>query len=850
MTNIKNILIACISLVMYSVIFSSCKSDDIAGGIFEIAPKDLIVDVDKESTTVYIPISSSLTINDWEVEYGESWITHGKKRNSLVLSFEANTGKSKRTAAIKVTSPVAEYTLSVNQYAENDVVINEDGDTKVKPESGSGSNPVNENNGIENTWNDDPYGRPYMTNEHPATLEYLFSGEEIINYIVYTPSSAGSFGKFTLYIATGENPEYTKQGDYDFEMKGESSTIQFASDLKATKIKFVVEEGSRGMIGCNEMDFFTKTVPLTDQLLNVFTDITCTAVKPNTDDEAIEALPAEYFKRIAYALRDNRYNEWEKDFRIQEYKAYSNSEDWARKLRIKKYTNLDNPTGISVNEGDELIVLVGDTHGKQISLQCIGEETTNYYDDHDYLQPAASGPIFPLKSGANKLTMTRPGQLFLMYNTDITAPDAQPIKVHIPLGSGKVTGYFDLERHKTDEKYVELLSKATHKYFCVRGEKIMFYFHTGQLAEVLQRKIIPTLDLWNTIVKWEQELAGIDKIPSNQMNNHIFAMSPEGGTMWASDYRIAFPKSQFHRILVPEKVMSAKDNVWGPAHEMGHIHQGAINWPSCTESSNNVFSNYVLYKLGKYCSRGLEISVLADSYREKKSWVMLGNNTAYQNEDPEIHTRMFWQLWNYFHRLGNMPDFYPKLFNELRTNPFDFYTPGTAQLKFAEAVSKVANMDMTEFFERWGFFREIDIRYVQYSETLRYQVDQSMIKDTKDYMSKFSKKCPPICYLEDRRNGDVGIEDYKVGDVGHYSQFKDNAKITGTPTYKLSGSSVTINNGTQAVAFEIRKDNENGELLYFFNFLSYSIPPTVTIDETTKFYAVQADGKRIEMKKG
>ena len=87
-----------------------------------------------------------------------------------------------------------------------------------------------------------------------------------------------------------------------------------------------------------------------------------------------------------------------------------------------------------------------------------------------------------------------------------------------------------------------------------------------------------------------------------------------------------------------------------------------------------------------------------------------------------------------------------------------------------------------------------------------------------------------------------------MGDVGYYTLFQDNVKITDTPTYQLSGNNITIKNGTQAVAFEIRKDNENGELLDFFNFLSYSIPTTITIDATTKFYAVQADGKRIEMK--
>lgn len=841
---IKNILLACISLVMYSIIFSSCKSDDIAGGIFEIAPKDLVVDVDKESTTVYVPISSSLTINDWEVDYSESWITHGKKRNSLVLSFETNDGKKKRTAAIKVSSPVAEYTLTVNQYGEIDVELTDDKDPRVMPTGGVGTDPSGSNT-IECTWDDSP--RPYMTNTIPATLEYFLTGNEVIDYIVYSPTSAGRFGKVKLYTATAESPEYTLYKEYDFEMKEESTTIQLDKGLKATKIKFEVSSGSRDMVGCSEMEFRTKIITMTDRLLAVFTDILCTELRPDVTEEAIENLPADYFKRIAYSLRDGRYNEWEKDFRIQEYKAYSNNEDWAKRLLIKKYTNLDNPTGIWVNEGDELIVLVGDTHGQSISLQCIGEETTSALEDHPYLQPNYRGYTVDLKPGINKMRIGETGQLFLMYNTDITAPNALPIKIHIPLGSGKVTGYFDIDRHKTNEKYAELLSKATYKYFCIRGERIMFYFHTDKLQEVVPRQILPSLEFWNNIIKWEQELMGIENVQPSQMNNHIFAISPEGAYMWASDYRIAFERSTLGKILIPEKVMADKDNVWGPAHEIGHVHQGAINWASTSESSNNLFSNYVLYKLGKYCSRGLEISKLADSYLEDKPWVLLGNGTE-TSEDTELHMRMQWQLWNYFHRLGNMPDFFPQLFQELRTNRLNG-SPGFAQFDYARAVCKVANMDMTEFFDRWGFFQEVTIYdYEQYGKTM-YLVHAGMIEQAKKYMATFDKKVPPIYYLEDRKNGDVGIDNYQVGDVGHYSLFKDNVKITTTPTYKLSGNKISINNGSQAVAFEVRKDNENGKLLYFFNFFNYTIPMKVTIDETVKFYAVQADGKRIEMKK-
>ena len=863
MMNIKNLSIACICLLMYGFIFSSCKTDEMSDGVFEIAPKDLAIDLDKESTTIYVPISSTLTINDWEVEYDAAWITHGKKRNSLVLSFEANLGEKMRTASIKVNSPISNYTLTVMQYSKNDVVIKEEEDIKIIPTGGEANQEANPNLGIKNTWDGNTGGQPYLSTmggsaAFPVTMEYFFTGEDVIDYAIYYPTNGkGAFGKVKIYAATTANPDYTLQKEYDLQKNESKTTLQLTPGLKPTKIKFELTSGMNDVVGCHEMEFYTKVITLTEQLLNVFTDITCTEVKPDVSDATIAQLPSEYFIRIANNLKNNSYNEWEKDFRIQEYKAHSDVDTWSNKLKIRRYTDLDNPTGISVTPGEELIVLVGDTYGQNIFLQCIGEESTDYTSPGVfYQQPSWQGDKYPLKPGVNKLTMKEnsSGQLFLMYTTnDLTSPDAKPVKIHIPLGSGKVTGYFDLERHKTDAKYAELLSKASHKYFCIRGEKIMFYFHLDKLREVVKTKILPTIEFWDNLMTWEQDLSGISEIPANQMNNHIFAISPEGSYMWGGDRRIAFAKSTLFKVLVPEKVMSEKDNVWGPAHEIGHVIQGAINWPSTTESSNNLLANYVLYKLGKYCSNGAEISKLADAYARKEPWAKLGYGsgiTLYMSEDPSLHMRMNWQLWNYFHRCGNMPDFFPKLFKELRSTPLNFNFPGMAQFDYAKAVCKVANMDMTEFFERWGYFKEVNIANFDQYGTFPYMVFQSMIDQAKDYMAGFSKKLPqPIYYLEDRKNGDVGIENAQVGDVGHYTQFKENAKITGTPTYRLSGKTVTVNNGQQAVAFEVRKGSETGELLYFFNFLTYSIPPIVTLDETTKFYAVQADGKRVEMKK-
>lgn len=849
-------------------LLASCKDDEEkAFSVFDIATEDLEQVVDKNINTIEIPVNTTLTKSEWQVEPTEKWIKAEKSMATgepfISINVEENATDEARTAQIRVSSFVQDYVITVRQFGLYDIAV--EGDTQIHPTSGK-ANQYQSGYDIDKSMDgkfttgtsyeeSSNYHSPFGTGntKFPVILEYFFTGDEQIDYLIYyTRSGNGNFGKVDIYTATANNPQesdYTLQGNYDFKEKNDPSKVTFNEAIKATAIKFVVHNGRGGFASCDEMHFFQANTNNTQEtkLLKVFKDITCTEVKEGVTEQDIQALGDNFFIDLARAIQHNAYSEWEKDFRIREYEAYSEPAKWAEKLITKRYSNLDNLTGIAVEKDDEVVVLVGDTHGHDVSIQCIGEEKTSFLEDHEYPQTAASGDYYILKSGINKLKMKNRGQLFVMYNCDLTS-HPEPIKIHIPIGSGKVSGFFDLAEHKTDMKYAELLSKATDKYFGIRGDKIILYFHREKLQEVVKNEILSAIHLWNDIIGWEQELMGIEDVRPNLFNNHIFAISPEGAYMWASEDRIAFVYTKLGDILLKENVMEEKDNVWGPAHEIGHIHQGAINWASCTESSNNIFSNYVLYKLGKYCSRGVEISKLAESYLLKQPWPLLGTAT-HKNEDTELHMRMQWQLWNYFHRLGNMPDFFPKLFKYLRDNPLTYASPGTAQMQYAKAVCTVANMDMTEFFDRWGFFRFTLIpSYEQYG-TYMYMVSQELIDQTKEYMSTFPKKVPPIYYLEDRKNGDVGIENYQVGDVGYYTLFKDNVKITDTPTYSLSGNNITVNNGTQAVAFEVRKDNENGELLYFFNFLSYSIPSTVVIDETTKFYAVQADGKRIEMKK-
>lgn len=724
----------------------------------------------------------------------------------------------------------------------SEVVV--EGDIKLQP-TGAQASEWQTGNEIRYAFDGDTgpsrhYHSDWYNTQLPVTLEFFFeNNREDMDYILYYPRSGnGNFGEFDLYIATEEDGEYRKYGSYNFKMQNAVGRIVFEESLKAvTKVKFVVKTGLGGFVSCAEMEFYRKNTEKTldAMLLTVFKDITCTELRSDASQEAIDRLPG-YFSFLATAMRDNTYDEYEKEFRIGMYKPYSVPEEWAEKLMTRNYSSLDNPTGITVENGDSLIILVGDCHGQQISLQNVGEENTG-----EYVQTAAGGDSYILQEGVNKIGIRQTGMLFVVYTTDLSSPHAQPVKIHIPLGSGKVNGYFDLERHKSNDRYKDLIDKSAYKYFCVKGDKIIFYFHREQMKQAVPYDILSALHLWDDIVGWQHELMGIEEVRPAVMNNHLFAISPEGSYMWASDYRIAFVYTYLDNILLKENVMAAKDNAWGPAHEIGHIHQRAINWPSSTESSNNLFSNYTLYKLGKYCSRGSALGELATArLLNHQAWYNMGDAT-HQNESTEIHMRMNWQLWNYYHRCGYKPDFWQRLFKLLREERITESDPGAGQLLFARKACEAANEDLTDFFDMWGFFVPVDnVSYSQYG-TWNYNVTEQMIADTKAYMARFPKAKHAFYYLEDRKRGDVGL-DVEPGDVGYYTQFKEDRKITKEVRYSLSGSQVTIHDGEEAVCFEVK--DADGTLVWFSNFLTFDVPSALS-SRVDKIYAVQADGTRI-----
>ena len=722
----------------------------------------------------------------------------------------------------------------------------------------------------------------------PVAWDFELSGEERVDYISIRHRNDGAsyhyrgqIGEFNVYSKTAADADWKFMQKFDFGGRGGYQTAILDTPVENAKwirIEILTADPNSSSytdgpyVCCGEVEFYNSNrAEVNDWITRIFTDLSCSELRAGVTKQDIikmNAVAPYLAVNVAMPLLDGSYSENEKDFRIHEYEPYSDNHV-NRALVMQFYTSMDNPTGIEVHAGKDIIVCVDKIPaGQSVSLAIYGE--SNEYGPNYGGGGESEGvdQLVPLQAGVNNIRVTVDGMAYVMNTLPVENRSDiggfKNVKVHILPGCGTVQGYFDLARH-TDERYKELINKCTYKYFMVKGRRCMFLFHTKGFRDYFPNSIRGGIEAWDNLVLWELELMGLDKV--KWFNNHMMAVTSSHPDVYMDAFN---RRVQFHVdnaiswTCNPERLIEAGEgpgvsNIWGPAHEMGHVNQMAINWRSCTESSNNLFANYANFRLANdeyyktRWSRGETLDKLAKDYVDKKPWALLGDG-SYQNEDPGLHMRMLWQLWNYYQNAGYKSDFFPALFDYFRNghqlpnqSALDYYgraeNAGLCQLEFYEACCAVAREDLTDFFDAWGFFRTIDQTYEQYGTT-KYTVTDAMINASKARVRDMQlKKAAPIQYLEDRAT--FGGTTYSQ--MGYWAQYKDKVQITKAPSAKVNGNKVELHDCDQAVSVELRRGtSESGELLYFSNMFNFTVPSGVVLNGNT-LWAVQYDGKRIKV---
>lgn len=868
------------------------------GGLVELS---VISNVELDKSAIMTPAFNP----EDNGEDGEPWISYvenpgTKAFATTVFTFNVETNElpDKRIATVTLNAKNSEDASASTscKIVQNSISITSTNvftDEKIVPVSAKVNQDDATYSGHAEALIDGNYGTFYHSpagegnTVFPVVWEFELSTDRRIDYINImhrgTTSAYGNHGRgqistFSVYAKANPSDEYSFVQQFDFGGRGGYQTANLDTPLEGMSwIKIEIEDGDPNSVGrddgkyicCAEVEFFNSNrVEINDWINKIFTDLSCSELREGVTKKDIiqlNSVSPYLATNVAMPLFNGTYSESDKDFRIHSYEPYSDSRV-NKALVMQYYTSMNNPTGIEVKSGQDILVCVDQLPaGQNVSISVYGEESEYGPNYGGGGETEIINQNTALTAGVNNIRITADGMLYVMNTVPETNREDmstfKPVKVHILPGCGTVQGYFDPARH-TDERYQELLTKCTYKYFVVKGEKCMFLFHTNQLRSDWPKSIRSGIGVWDDIVRWQHELMGLDKIA--WFNNHMMAVTSSNPDVYmnATNRRVQFGIGTIAGIGSREKMMEGEGqgNIWGPAHEMGHVNQMAINWRSTTESSNNLFSNYCVMKLAgdtfytdKRWSRGKKISDLAADYANKTPWAVLGDG-SYQGEDPELHMRMNWQLWNYYQNCGFHPDFFPELFayfrdgHQLPNQAAPSYygraeNAGLSQLEYYEACCAVSGEDLTEFFDAWGFFREIDRTYSQYGET-KYTVKNEMINASKARVRDMNlPKAAPIQYLEDRTTH--GGTTYSQ--MGYFTQFKDKVKITKTPKASVSGRSVKLTDCDQAVAVEVRRGtSDTGDLLYFSNMFNFDVPSSVSLAGNS-LWAVQADGTRIKV---
>ena len=591
----------------------------------------------------------------------------------------------------------------------------------------------------------------------------------------------------------------------------------------------------------------------TTDLLKVFTTTACTELKGSYSESDLTALPSTV-QAMAAKIKNNTwatYSGWdktEKTFRIADYKAYSSHTRWTNIIGLGySFGRLTNPTGISVTAGDYIQVYVGEIpSGQSVRLEVAG-------------QYQAAGTTYALEQGMNVLLMASSGNCFVQYEVDNTMSGSAPytalssyadVTVHIE--GGTVNGYFDLTKGDDNEDWAKLQANLlTGTSVDIKTSNLLFHMNTGLVKAACPSNMVELLGEWDKILDMEHSLMGLESF-DGYWNNLLSVTDMSGQDyMHASTYGTYYDVETLSSIMSYEN-MFAGGALWGPAHENGHIFQKYINMVGQTEVSNNVFSNVAVYNNGHLTSRATNISVTFEN---------MANNKFWNDRDIWERTHLYFQLYQFFHILGNDPDFYPELFKAFRSDPMvhegnTFISATDDYLKFYKKCCQISGYDLTEFFQAYGFFVIPTLTSYTLNSVTKdaYQigdygdyyltVTQDEINAAKQAVADMNLPKANIIFIEDRitapdatYEGASGAKktafsnEYPIGQAGETGQYTDFGATCSAYKYNVTGSTVTME-GTGAVGFKVY--DSTGNLRGLYNTYSFTLPDGIGTDYTIK----------------
>lgn len=546
---------------------------------------------------------------------------------------------------------------------------------------------------------------------------------------------------------------------------------------RSAAIMLVYDAEHKSMVNVNQKSDFGA----------YFADESCSELRPGITDEEIERIPHEKMRELARELKAGRYDT---EFRVADYRPYQHPSIKAATNKTAKYSLRDNVTGMYAEEGDELFIYLNNVYeGADISI--IIQDVANGYGS------GSSAPI-ALKEGLNRIIAPNSGLIYLMNHVEDDIPllldnaddatkrlvQAKTVKAHFIFG--KVNGYFDLRKHATQEKWVEILNKAPWRDIDVLGDYMHLTWNVENFKgnnvssnQGVTTDILKSIDNLDRMVWLEQEFSGMvkyNKIPANRVHLCIDYVTDSPN---ASDYRTVYGDGTGAAEIFcnPAKF---PERLWGPAHEVGHVNQirPGLKWAGMTEVTNNLLVLYVQTSFGAVCKLqnvgdgsvgnptiedGSKLYPASEFDKNKLNLYDVSKKLIIEGKRahslPNISSIIretqlvpFWQLKLFFVDALGQKDFYHDLCEYYRTHSSpsnEGKNAGLDQLDFVRQVCRISGYNMLDFFEKWGFLKPVNTTLNDYSNKI-FIITENQVKALKEEIEAAGyKTLAPDVHVED-----------------------------------------------------------------------------------------------------
>lgn len=606
------------------------------------------------------------------------------------------------------------------------------------------------------------------------TIEADLSGKGYrLDKIVVSPRANGYNGIIKhadLWIKS--NGKYKKVYTIDAGASNSAINIELKKSIYyPEKIKMVIYDTycpentymvSLGEIECIMLPENSVTREKLVKDSKIFSDLTGTSLKSGIEMSDINKMKVGVLKDYATKLLNKTYSP--KNM-ISEYEPYLDPVVLGQKMRIGDgFSKYEGITGVVLDKGEH-IIFVGKTNGNKIKLLVPDWNRRPAKGINPMKDPNGWGlkkVEFLLHEGVNYVNLKKGGNVYIQYFTKDNPENHKPIKVHFP--TGKYNGYFDITKGDTNEKFDKLLENAVSPVMDIRGKYTQVAFPVDSLKVFTKGRGVELISNFDTIVALKRHFIGWEK-EGNSPKNRILARINYNYYMFRDGDGVAYIDWAMKLVADPKSVVKG-DPCWGFSHEAGHVLQmrPQMTWGGMTEVSNNITTLYSttslgnrsrLSKQGVYAKARKTILDKGISYMDFPGKLGKGANQYGGNGNTDVFQRLvpFWQLHLYFAEQG-YPDFYPDLMIAMRKQEplggSDKNKNYLNMLEFCRLACVVSKTDLTEFFQRWGFFYVGEVDVVDYGKYI-YNITKEDVDKVKKAIAsyKFPKPVKDITKYED-----------------------------------------------------------------------------------------------------